>query len=324
MPQYLKDAGYATGLFGKWHLGYDPENVPNARGFDEFVGFLGGAHPYQQRNRGQLEQNGKPLETEKHTTDLFADEAIRFIRENKDRPFFCYVPFNAVHGPLYSEDRPRNSAPAEWLAKYEHLPPARRDYCAVMSHADARMGDMLRALRELNLEQNTLVIFFSDNGGILEKYPSNNGPFRGGKGEAYEGGIRVPCVIKWPAIIPAGTISEADAVHFDIFATILDAAGLEVPKTNGDYPISGQSLLSHFAPAAKPRSMTAPCFGISTANKPPSKATGNSSATSPTTAAISAKRHQTPKKPSLNSTTSKPTPANKKTWRRNSPTSTKT
>lgn len=251
LPQFLKEAGYATGMFGKWHLGYDPENVPNARGFDKFIGFLGGAHPYEQRNRGQLERGGKPLETDKHTTDLFADEAIRFLRENKDRPFFCYVPFNAVHGPLYSEDRPSYSAPKEWLAKYEHLPPARRDYCAVMSHADARMGDMLTALRELDLEKNTLVIFFSDNGGILEKYPANNGPFRGGKGNAYEGGLRVPCVIQWPGVIPAGTISQADAVHFDIFATILEAAGVVLPKTNGDFAVSGQSLLPHLRAASK-------------------------------------------------------------------------
>jgi arylsulfatase A-like enzyme len=251
LPQYLKGAGYATGMFGKWHLGYDRENVPNARGFEEFIGFLGGAHPYQSRNRGQLEHNGQPLATDKHTTDLFADQAIRFIRENKDRPFFCYVPFNAVHGPLYSDDRASYSAPKEWLAKYEHLPPARRDYCAVMSHADARIGDMLALLRELDLEKNTLVVFLSDNGGILEKYPSNNGPFRGGKGEAYEGGLRVPCVIKWPAVIPAGTLSEADAVHFDIFATILESAGLDVPKTNGDYPVSGQSLLPHLRSGGK-------------------------------------------------------------------------
>jgi arylsulfatase A-like enzyme len=252
LPQYLKDAGYATGMFGKWHLGYDPENVPNARGFDEFVGFLGGAHPYYQpRNRGQLEQNGKPLGTDKHTTDLFADEAISFIKANKDRPFFCYVPFNAVHGPLHSADRPRNSAKPEWLEKYKHIPQPRRDYCAVMSHADARVGDMLAVLRELDLEKKTLVIYFSDNGGILEKYPSNNGPFRGGKGEAYEGGLRVPAVIKWPGVIPPGTISEASAVHFDIFATLLEAAGIEVPKTNGDYKVSGQSLLEHLRSGGK-------------------------------------------------------------------------
>jgi arylsulfatase A-like enzyme len=232
-------------------LGYDPENIPNARGFDEFTGFLGGAHPYAVRAGGQIQKNGKPLATGKHTTDLFADEAIAFIRANKDRRFFCYVPFNAVHGPLRSEDRPRDSGKPDWLAKYESLGVAqpRRDYCAVMSHADARVGDMLATLRELDLEKQTLVIYFSDNGGILEKYPSNNGPFRGGKGQTYEGGIRVPAVMQWPGVIPAGTVSNADAVHFDVFATILDAAGIDVPKANGGFPVGGHSLLPHLRSA---------------------------------------------------------------------------
>lgn len=253
LPQYLKRAGYATGIFGKWHLGYDPNNVPNARGFDEFVGFLGGAHPYWPRSGSRLQRNGRPLETDKHTTDLFADEAIRFIHENAARPFFCYVPFNAVHGPLRNAERPRDSGKPEWLAKYEAngVAQPRRDYCAVMGHADARVGDILSALRELGLEQRTLVIYFSDNGGILDKYPSNNGPFRGGKGQTYEGGIRVPAVMQWPAVIPAGTISHADAVHFDIFATILDAAAVSIPKTNGGYTVSGQSLLSHLRSGTK-------------------------------------------------------------------------
>ncbi len=252
LPQYLKKAGYSTGIFGKWHLGYDAENVPNARGFDEFVGFLGGAHPYWPRPRSQLQQNGRPLETQQHTTDLFADKAIRFIHKNRNQPFFCYVPFNAVHGPLRNAERPRDSAKPKWLARYEEdgVPQPRRDYCAVMSHADSRVGDILTALRELGLEQRTLVIYLSDNGGILEKYPSNNGPFRGGKGQTYEGGIRVPAVMKWPGVIPAGTVSHANAVHFDIFATILDAAGVAVPKTNGSYAVSGRSLLRHLRSGA--------------------------------------------------------------------------
>ena len=247
LPQYLKQAGYATGVFGKWHLGYDADNVPTARGFDEFVGFLGGAHPYWPERRSSLQRNGQPLETTKHTTDLFADEAIRFIRENRERPFFCYVPFNAVHGPLRSPDRPRDSATPEWLAKYEAegLPQPRRDYCAVMSHADARVGDILAVLHELDLEQRTLVVYLSDNGGILDKYPSNNGPFRGGKGQTYEGGIRVPAVIRWPGEIPPGMISDISAVHFDIFVTALEAAGIEVPGTNGAFAVSGHSLLPH-------------------------------------------------------------------------------
>lgn len=154
---------------------------------------------------------------------------------------------NAVHGPLRSEDRPRDSGKPEWLAEYEKngVPQSRRDYCAVMSHADARVGDLLAVLRELDLEQRTLVIYLSDNGGILDKYPSNNGPFRGGKGQTYEGGIRVPAVMQWPGTIPAATVSHADAVHFDIFATVLDAAGVTVPETNGSFKLSGRSLLPH-------------------------------------------------------------------------------
>jgi arylsulfatase B len=114
-----------------------------------------------------------------------------------------------------------------------------------MSHADARAGNILAVLRELGLERRTLVIFVSDNGGILQKYPSNNGPFRGGKGETYEGGIRVPAVMQWPGVIPAGTTSAVDAVHFDLFATVLDAAGVDVPANNGQFGVSGRSLLPH-------------------------------------------------------------------------------
>ncbi|MDO8539885.1 MAG: sulfatase-like hydrolase/transferase [Opitutaceae bacterium] len=247
LPQLLKKQGYTTGAFGKWHLGYDKVNVPGARGFDQFFGFLGGAHPYWLVANSRVEDlNGKPVNAG-HTTDLFADHAIAFIRENKDRPFFCYLPFNAVHGPLRRESSPRDSAKPEWLAYYEKrgVPQPRRDYCAVMTHADARIGDVLKTLRELGLEKNTLVICLSDNGGILHDYPSNNGPLRGGKGETYEGGIRVPAMMMWPGVIPAGTVSKADAVHFDLFATILDAAGAPVPPKNGAYPVHGVSLLPH-------------------------------------------------------------------------------
>lgn len=249
LPQYLKAAGYATGIFGKWHLGADPKSVPNARGFDEFVGFLGGAHPYVLARNSRVEHNGQPLTepSPPYTTDLFADRAIAFIKANRERPFFCYVPFNAVHGPLRREDAPRDSAKPEWLAHYEKrgVPQPRRDYNAVMTHADQRIGDILKTLRELGLERNTLVIFHSDNGGILHTYPSNNGPLRGGKGETYEGGLRVPAAMQWPGVIPAGTVSAANAAHFDVFMTILDAAGIPFPQKNGPHPIRGLSLLPH-------------------------------------------------------------------------------
>ena len=246
LPQYLKSAGYVTGIFGKWHLGTGSKNVPNARGFDEFVGFLGGAHPYWIAKNSRLQKNGKTLDLkEGHTTDIFADNAIAFIKTNRARPFFCYVPFNAVHGPLRREDAPKDSAKPEWLEFYEKRGVAqpRRDYNAVMTHADHRVGDILKTLRELNLETNTLVIYHSDNGGILHSYPANNGPLRGGKGETYEGGIRVPAVMQWPGVIPRNSVSDASAVHFDIFSTILEAAGVKLPEKNGQFPLRGVSLM---------------------------------------------------------------------------------
>jgi arylsulfatase A-like enzyme len=249
LPQLLKQAGYATGAFGKWHLGYDPKNIPTARGFDRFFGFLGGAHPYWLVANSRVEDiQGKPVNSG-HTTDLFADHAINFIRAQAKagQPFFCYLPFNAVHGPLRRESSPRDSAKPEWLAYYEKrgVEQPRRDYCAVMTHADSRIGDVLKTLRELGIEKNTLVICHSDNGGILHDYPSNNGPLRGGKGETYEGGIRVPAMLQWPGVIPAGTTSNANAAHFDVFATVLDAAGVPVPSKNGRWPVHGVSLLPH-------------------------------------------------------------------------------
>jgi len=131
------------------------------------------------------------------------------------------------------------------------VPQPRRDYNAVMTHADARIGDVLRTLAELGLAENTLVICHSDNGGILHSYPSNNGPLRGGKGQTYEGGIRVPAVMRWPAVIAAGTVSDANAAHYDVFATALDAAGLPVPARNGRFPVQGVSLIPHVRSGAR-------------------------------------------------------------------------
>ena len=245
LPQYLKEAGYATGIFGKWHLGYKSPDVPNERGFDEFLGFLGGAHPYQPSRGAPILKNGEPLKSDKHLTDLFAHAAEDFIRRNAKQPFFCYVPFNAVHGPLRSDDRPADSGKPEWLAKYQTLEPKRRDYCAVLSHSDDRLGRLLALLKELGIENNTLVICHSDNGGMIEKYPGNNGPLRGEKGMTYEGGIRVPAAIRWPGVIPPASVSAASAVHFDLFSTILEAAGIDRPKMNGRHAVSGISLLPH-------------------------------------------------------------------------------
>lgn len=253
LPELLREAGYATGLFGKWHLGYESPNLPNDRGFDEFVGFLGGSHPYHPSARSRLQHNGEPLGTTAHTTDLFADAAIKFIEEGRDSPFFCYVAFNAVHGPLWTKKTPKPSATSEWLATYEakgaDLP--RRDYNAVLGHMDDRVGDILATLDATGASDNTLVIYLSDNGAIIDKFPGDNGPLRGAKAFTYEGGIRVPAVMRWPGVIPANTVSEAYAAHFDLFATILDAARVEPPEHNGGYPIRGLSLLDHLRSGAE-------------------------------------------------------------------------
>src|SRR5262249_974036 len=127
----------------------------------------------------------------------------------------------------------------------------RRDYCAVLAHMDDSIGRLLRTLSELGLEERTLVIFLSDNGAMTDKFPGNNGPLRGAKGMTYEGGIRVPAVRARPGGIPAGWVSDQDAVHFDIFSTILDAAGVAVPARNGAHPVHGVSLLPHVKSGGK-------------------------------------------------------------------------
>ena len=247
LPEFLKEAGYKTGMFGKWHLGYDAPNVPNERGFEEFVGFLGGAHPYWPFDGSRLLHNDQPMVHEDHLTDVFTGYAIDFIRKHRDKPFFCYVPYNAVHGPLWREQAPKTSGKAEWLKKYEDrgIEFPKRDYCAVLDHMDDGVGKIMATLHELAIADNTLVIYLSDNGAMIDKFPGNNGPLRGQKGMTYEGGIRVPAVMQWPGVIPKGMVSDAGAVHFDLFATVLDAAGIEIPKMNGQHPVHGVSLLAH-------------------------------------------------------------------------------
>ncbi len=261
LPQFLKEAGYRTGIFGKWHLGYQRPNTPNDRGFDEFYGFLGGAHPYTPTPARLLMHNSQPYEEDLHLTDYFTEKAMSFIRDcaqNKN-PFFCYVPYNAVHGPLWRAERPKPSGKKQWLEKYakKGVDFPRRDYNAILEHMDSSVGRLLNLLKTLKMEENTLVIYFSDNGACLmtpetkANYPGNNGPFRGGKGGTYEGGVRVPCVTRWKGKFPEGLVCNDIVMHFDIFSTILDAAGLTVPKINGQNPVHGISLLRYILSKGK-------------------------------------------------------------------------
>ncbi|MHC4173828.1 MAG: sulfatase-like hydrolase/transferase [Planctomycetota bacterium] len=255
LPQFLKEAGYRTGIFGKWHLGYQAPDTPNDRGFDEFYGFLGGAHPYTPKAARTLMHNRQRYYEDLHLTDYFTEKASSFIKDcaEKKDPFFCYVPYNAVHGPLWSVERPKPSGKNQWLERYAKrgIDFPRRDYNAVLGHMDHSLGRLLKLLKALKLEENTLVICFSDNGACLTtaetkcNYTGNNGPFRGGKGGTYEGGIRVPCVMRWKNKFPEGLVSDDIVMHFDIFSTVLDAAGLPVPKTNGANPVHGVSLMKH-------------------------------------------------------------------------------
>lgn len=155
--------------------------------------------------------------------------------------------------PLWSSAAERASGKEEWLKKYEQrgVPFPRRDYCAVLGHLDASVGKLLSAVKELRQEENTLVIFVSDNGAMTDKFPGNNGPLRGAKGMTYEGGIRVPAIMRWSGVIPAGWVSHEDTIHFDVFSTILDAAGVAAPARNGKHPVHGVSLLPHLRSGGK-------------------------------------------------------------------------
>ena len=261
LPQLLKKAGYRTGIFGKWHLGYKAPNTPNDRGFDEFYGFLGGAHPYTPTPAEKLMHNGRPYHEGLHLTDYFTEKALAFIKDcaKGKSPFFCYVPYNAVHGPLWRAERPKPSGKEQWLERYasKGVDFPRRDYNAILEHMDHSVGRLLGLLKELTLEENTLVIYFSDNGACLMtaetkgNYPGNNGPFRGGKGGTYEGGVRVPCVMRWKNQFPEGLVSNEVVMHFDVFSTVLEAAGLAIPKMNGRNPVHGISLMKYILSGGK-------------------------------------------------------------------------
>lgn len=223
IAERLKKLGYATGCFGKWHLGFREDLNPTKRGFDEFYGFLGGGHPYLPGGRSALLRGLKPVEKFEFTTMDFAREAISFIERHKDKPFFIYLSFNAVHAPL--------QAPKEYIARFKQIEnPTRRIFAAMLSALDDAVGMVLSKLRELGLEENTLIIFISDNGGPTRTTTSRNDPLRGYKGQVLEGGIRVPFLMQWKGRLPEGKVYEHPVISIDICPTILAAVGAEIPN----------------------------------------------------------------------------------------------
>ncbi len=242
LPALLKTRGYVTGLVGKWHLGWKREFGPNAHGFDQFYGFLGGAHSYYTNRadiRGvgagppDLFENATPVEATGYLTDELTRRGTAFITRNADAPFFLEVAYNAVHWPFEPPDlrAPMTaSGTATSLRQMpdEHAPATRQDYVRMVERADQGVGAILATLDQLGLTNNTLVVFTNDNGG---EWLSNNWPLFHRKGTLWEGGIRVPLILRWRGRLPSNTVSQQVAITTDITASILSAAGVRLPSS---------------------------------------------------------------------------------------------
>ena len=237
LPQTLQSAGYATGIFGKWHLGDEEAYQPRRRGFDEvFIHGGGGIGQTYPGSCGDapgntyrdpvLRHNGKFVRTQGYCTDVFVDQALRWmdVRRGTDRPFFAYLTPNAPHGPLISPG-------PEWEVPFlgRGLSTNVVRYYAMIAHFDAALGRLLDRLQEWKLETNTLVTFMTDNGHSLPNI--FNAGMRGMKGTAYQGGTRVPSFWRWPGTLPAGVDVSRLTGHLDVFPTLAELAGAKVPPS---------------------------------------------------------------------------------------------
>lgn len=231
LADQLKKSNYTTALIGKWHLGLTSPNRPNDRGFDLFKGWLGDMmddyYTHQRHGINYMRENNSVIEPEGHATDLFTDWAVKFIRDqasarshsdqpgDKPKPFFLFLAYNAPHTPIQppkSElDRVKQSRP--------QLTDKRAKLVALIEHMDQGVGRVLGALKESGLYENTLVVFTSDNGGQID-VGANNGPLRDGKQSMYEGGLRVPCLVRWPGKIEPGSMTDAVGICSDLSWTL--------------------------------------------------------------------------------------------------------
>ena len=236
LAEVLGKAGYHTAMVGKWHLGNQDGSRPHERGFKEFFGFPNGGHDYFRNDpakralgdgdyTARIERNGVGVKVPGYLTDAFGDEAARIVRGQKDRPFFIYLAFNAPHSPTQAPDALVQSMPASLVGRQ------RRAYAAQIAAMDAAIGRVLDALRETGADRNTLVLFFSDNGGAKLPFYDNT-PLRATKGTLYEGGVRVPFLAKFPGRIPAGSTCATPVTSLDVFATACALAGTK-PVTHG-------------------------------------------------------------------------------------------
>jgi arylsulfatase A-like enzyme len=255
LPCMLQKAGYDCGIFGKWDLGVHRRFLPLQRGWDEFYGLVNTGIDYYTHERygvPSMYRNNEPTTEDKGTycTYLFQREAVRFVKENKDRPFFLYLPFNAPHGASNLDPKIRGAAqaPEKWRAMYPELhaeegyvegkrygEPAtvpnralrKTHYLGAVTAMDAAIGEVLDLLDQYRLAENTIVIFFADNGG---SGGADNAPLRAGKGRVFEGGVRVCCLVRYPKRIVAGTVNREFLTSLEIFPTVLELAGVAPPE----------------------------------------------------------------------------------------------
>jgi arylsulfatase A-like enzyme len=240
LTDVLKKAGYATGMFGKWHLGTQPQFHPQSRGFDEFYGFLAGAHSFFSAKNDEpfhstIMRGKTPLIEAEYLTDAIARETVNFIDAHHDEPFFAYVPFNAVHTPIEATKKYRDRFPG---VRDE----TRRDYYAMTSALDDAVGAIVAAIEKHQLTDDTLVVFLNDNGGPIYTGVQSNGPLKLGKLFLFEGGIRVPMIMKWPGKVPAGALFEKTTSSLDMFPTACAAAGIQLPD---EIQLDGKNLIPY-------------------------------------------------------------------------------
>ena len=238
----LKKAGYATALIGKWHLGYKPELHPQKRGFDEFFGFLGGAHSYVDAladKTNPILRGTEAVDEKSYLTEAFAREAVSFIERRRNDRFFLYLALNAVHGPMHAAEK--------YMSRFSSTgDERRRTFATMLTAMDEAVGTVIRKLREIGQEDNTLIFFISDNGGPTRNTTSSNAPLRGLKGQALEGGIRVPFLAQWKRRIPAGRTYDQPVITLDVHPTLVTAAGGHIPSN-----LDGVDLMPYLAGAAK-------------------------------------------------------------------------
>ncbi|NRB50873.1 MAG: sulfatase-like hydrolase/transferase [Saprospiraceae bacterium] len=239
LPEMLQIGGYHTALIGKWHLGLEAPNIPNERGFDFFHGWLGDMMDDYWKHRrhdiNYMRRDTEIIDPEGHATDLFTKWSVDYIKDQAkaDQPFFLYLAYNAPHFPV--------QPPEDWLAKVKAREPGltekRAKLVAFIEHLDDGIGQVIQALKDSGQYDNTIIVFTSDNGGLLRD-AANNGPLRDGKQSVYEGGLKVPTVMVWKDKILAGSSSKYKALSMDLFPTLVEAAGL---KTT--HAIEGKSFL---------------------------------------------------------------------------------